>query len=216
MTVKPSGAARPGPAVGHHRGVAVPPIDPRPTPPPGPLKGRLLVAVPGMYDANFDRTVVLVLEHGEDGAVGLVLNRPSDTEAAVAVPGWDLVAAAPAVVFVGGPVVPAGALALGEVSDPEGAEGWTSVLGRVGLVDLARAAEGSPPDVERARLFAGHAGWSAGQLEGEIAAGGWFVVDGEPDDAFASRPGELWRAVLARQHGRLAWFANCPPEPSVN
>jgi putative transcriptional regulator len=169
-----------------------------------------------MYDANFDRTVILVLEQGEEGAVGVVLNRPSDTEAGVAVPGWGLVAAPPAVVFVGGPVVPAGALALGEVSGADGAEGWTAVLGSVGVVDLGRAAAGAPPDVERARLFAGHAGWSPGQLEGEIAAGGWFVVDTEPGDVFASRPAELWRAVLARQPGRMAWFANCPPEPSVN
>ncbi|HUF84642.1 MAG TPA: YqgE/AlgH family protein [Acidimicrobiia bacterium] len=196
--------------------MAMPPDDPLVPPLVGPLKGRLLVAVPGMYDANFDRTVVLVLEHGEDGAVGIVLNRPSDTEAGAAVPGWGLVAAPPAVVFVGGPVVPAGALALGEVADPDGAEGWTAVLGSVGLVDLGRAVEGAPPDVERARLFAGHAGWSPGQLEGEITAGGWFVVDAEPDDAFASQPAELWRAVLARQRGRLAWFANCPPDPSSN
>jgi putative transcriptional regulator len=196
--------------------VAVPPTGPLVPPVTGPLKGRLLVAVPGMYDANFDRAVVLVLEHGAEGSLGVVLNRPSDTEAGVAVPGWGLVTAPPAVVFVGGPVIPAGALALGEVSDPEGAEGWTSVLGPVGLIDLGRAADRAPPDVERARLFAGHAGWSAGQLEGEIAAGGWFVVDAEPDDAFAPRPAELWRAVLARQRGRLAWFANCPPEPSVN
>jgi putative transcriptional regulator len=94
--------------------------------------------------------------------------------------------------------------------------GWTAVLGPVGLIDLGRAVEGGAPDVERARLFAGHAGWSAGQLEGEIEAGGWFVVDAEPGDVFTSRPAELWRAVLARQRGRLAWFANCPPEPSVN
>ncbi|MBA2327075.1 MAG: YqgE/AlgH family protein [Actinobacteria bacterium] len=200
----------------HHRGVAIPPDEPLIRPATGPLTGRLLVAVPGMYDANFDRTVVLVLEHGDEGAVGIVLNQPSDTETGAAVPGWGAVAAPPAVVFVGGPVLPAGALALGQVSDPSAAEGWTAVLGPVGLVDLGRATDGAPPDVERARLFAGHAGWSPGQLEGEIAAGGWFVVDAEPGDAFASRPAGLWRAVLARQRGRLAWFANCPPDPSAN
>jgi putative transcriptional regulator len=202
--------------LGHHQPVAIPPSDPLPAPPGGSLKGRLLVAVPGMYDANFDRTVVLVLEHGEDGAVGVVLNRPSDAEVSAAVPGWGAVAAPPAVVFVGGPVVPQGALALGEVSDPDVAEGWTAVLGSVGLVDLGRAVESAPPGVERARLFAGHAGWGPGQLEGEISAGGWFVVDAEPGDAFAPRPAELWRVVLARQRGRLAWFANCPPDPSSN
>lgn len=196
--------------------MAIPPDEPLVPPVTATLTGRLLVAVPGMYDANFDGTVVLVLEQGEDGAVGLVLNRPSDTETGAAVPGWGTVAAPPAVVFVGGPVIPQGALALGQVSDPAAAEGWTAVLGSVGLVDLGRAVDGAPADVERARLFAGHAGWSAGQLEGEVAAGGWLVVDAEPEDAFASRPAELWRAVLTRQRGRLAWFANCPPDPSTN
>jgi putative transcriptional regulator len=179
------------------------------------LKGRLLVAVPGMYDPNFDRTVVLLLEHTEDGALGVVLNRPSETGVEQALPGWEPVAATPPVVFVGGPVSPTGALALGTViGDP--VEGWTPVLGPVGLLDLGQAPAGAAPDVARARLFAGHAGWTAGQLEGEIAAGGWFVVDAEPDDALFADPDRLWPAVLARQPGRLAWFANCPTDPRVN
>ena len=107
------------------------------------LTGRLLVAVPGMYDANFDRTVVLVLEHSEDGAVGLVLNRPSATTVADALPGLADVAAAPAVVFVGGPVVPEGALALSEVAAGEEVDGWRSVLGQIGLLDLNRAEPGA-------------------------------------------------------------------------
>jgi putative transcriptional regulator len=190
-----------------------------------PLTGRLLVAVPGMYDANFDRTVVLVLEHTEDGAVGVVLNRPSETTVTDALPVLAEVAAAPAVVFVGGPVVPEGALALSEVAAGEEVEGWRSVLGEIGLLDLSRASTDEPAasivgaiasGVRRARLFAGHAGWAAGQLEGEIAANGWFVVDSHADDAFASDPARLWRAVMARQPGRLAWFANCPPDPTVN
>lgn len=179
------------------------------------MKGRLLVAVPGMYDPNFDRTVVLLLEHGDDGALGVVLNRPSETTVGEALPAWEPVAAAPAVVFVGGPVAPAGALALGTVAGHD-ADIWTPVLGPVGLLDLSRSPDGVAPEVARARLFAGHAGWSEGQLEREIAAGGWFVVDAEPDDAFATDPEGLWPAVLARQRGRLAWFANCPPDPRVN
>lgn len=178
------------------------------------MKGRLLVAVPGMSDPNFARTVVLLLEHGDDGALGVVLNRPSDTMVGEALPGWETVAAAPAVVFVGGPVAPTGALALGTAAG-EGA-GWTSLLGPVGLLDLSRAPEGAVPDVAQARLFAGHAGWSPGQLEDEVAAGGWFVLDAEPADALATDPDGLWSTVLARQPGRLAWFANCPPDPRVN
>ncbi|MGH8986517.1 MAG: YqgE/AlgH family protein [Acidimicrobiia bacterium] len=179
------------------------------------MKGRLLVAVPGMYDPNFDRTVVLLLEHTEDGALGVVLNRPSETGVEEALPGWEPVAAAPPVVFVGGPVAPTGALALGTVTGDD-AEGWTPVLGPVGLLDLSQSAVGASFGVAQARLFAGHAGWTAGQLEGEIDAGGWFVVDAEPDDALFPDPEHLWPSVLARQPGRLAWFANCPADPRAN
>lgn len=180
------------------------------------MKGRLLVAVPGMYDPNFDRTVVLLLEHTEDGALGVVLNRPSETGVEEALPGWEPVAATPPVVFVGGPVAPTGALALGTVTG-EPTEGWTPVLGSVGLLDLGQSPTSTAgTEVAQARLFAGHAGWTAGQLEGEIAGGGWFVVDAEPDDALASDPEQLWPSVLARQPGRLAWFANCPADPRSN
>jgi putative transcriptional regulator len=178
------------------------------------MKGRLLVAVPGMYDPNFDRTVVLLLEHNADGALGVVLNRPSETGVEEALPAWEPVAAEPAVVFVGGPVAPTGALALGTVR--AAAEGWAPLLGPVGLLDLGQAPTGAAPEVASARLFAGHAGWAAGQLEGEIAAGGWFVLDAEPDDPLVADPEQLWPAVLARQPGRLAWFANCPADPRVN
>jgi putative transcriptional regulator len=179
------------------------------------MKGRLLVAVPAMSDPNFSRTVVLLVEHGDEGALGVVLNRPSETSVEEALPGWESIAAAPGMVFVGGPVAPTGALALGTVADGD-SPGWTPVLGPVGLLDLSRSPEVPAVEIMQARLFAGHAGWSAGQLETEIAAGGWFVVDGEPDDALAADPAGLWSAVLGRQRGRLAWFARCPPDPRVN
>ena len=179
------------------------------------MKGRLLVAVPAMSDPNFARTVVLLLEHTDEGALGVVLNRPSDTTVGEALPGWESVAAAPAVVFVGGPVAPTGALALGTVRNGD-APGWAPVLGAVGLLDLGASPESAAPEITRARLFAGHAGWSPGQLETEVAAGGWFVVDAEPGDAFATDPEGLWSAVLGRQPGRLSWFARCPPDPRVN
>jgi len=180
------------------------------------LKGRLLVAAPGMLDPNFDRTVVLVLEHGVEGAVGVVLNRPSQTELGDPLPAWSDVAAPPAVVFTGGPVVPDGALALGRAGEGAEPDDWTPLFGRLGLVQLGDVAAGPSAGVEQLRVFAGHAGWTSGQLEAEVGAGGWIVVDFDPDDAFAADPVGLWRGVLARQPGRLAWFANCPPDPRVN
>jgi putative transcriptional regulator len=169
-----------------------------------------------MSDPNFDGTVVLVLDHTEDGAVGVVLNRPSETEVGDALPGWASTAAPPPVFYAGGPVAPTGAIALGRAGDGAEPDGWTAVLGRVGLVPIGDAGDPPAAGIDAVRIFAGHAGWIASQLEGEIDAGGWIVVDAEPDDAFTRDPPDLRRAVLARQRGRLAWFANCPPDPRVN
>lgn len=180
------------------------------------LKGRLLVASPSLGDPNFDRTVVLVLEHGEDGAVGVVLNRPSDTEVADPLPGWHRLAADPPVVFVGGPVSPDAAICLARSWPDERLEAYEPVVGPLGTLDLSIDPDDVSPALQAIRVFVGYAGWGAGQLEGEIAAGAWFVVDANPDDAMSGDPESLWRAVLRRQRGRLAMFANFPPNPAMN
>ncbi|MGH9034409.1 MAG: YqgE/AlgH family protein [Acidimicrobiia bacterium] len=178
-------------------------------------RGRLLVATPELGDPNFERTVVLLLEHTPEGAVGVVLNRPSGTlltEAGTDWGGWDAFAASPDVIFVGGPVARTAVIAVARTVDGK-TEGFQPVLGEdVGIVDLAL----EPHGVDAVRLFAGYAGWGGGQLEAEIAAGGWFVLDALPSDPLAVEPEELWRDVLRRQGGRLALFADCPPDPSLN
>lgn len=177
------------------------------------LRGRLLVATPTLYEPNFFRTVVLVLEHTEDGALGVVLNRPSETDVSEPLPAWAPIAVPPAVVFVGGPVQPGAAIGLGRGAG--GGHGWSPLFDRLGTVDLER----SPDDVsavQQLRIFAGYAGWGAGQLEGEVQADGWFVVDAQPDDPFSGQPNALWREVLRRQRGKLAMFANAPPHPALN
>lgn len=192
------------------------------------LKGRLLVANPAMPDPNFHRTVVLLLAHQDDGALGVVLNRPSELDVDSPLPRWQRLVAYPPVVFVGGPVAPGAAICLARVPDPppevglgdnlptEGLGGWMPLVGELGTLDL----EGDPDDlvvkVEAIRVFAGYAGWGPGQLEGEIDAGGWFVVPAEPADALDGDPEELWKRVLRRQGGRLALVAAYPNEPSLN
>jgi putative transcriptional regulator len=166
------------------------------------LTGKLLVALPLLVDPNFDRTVVLVLSHGEEGAIGVVLNRPSTTALDDALPHWSDVAADPAVVFVGGPVQPEMAIALGD-----GGDGVTTVD-----LDADPALVGG----HRVRVFAGYAGWSAGQLEDELAEGAWTVCDSVPGDAFRADADELWYAVLRRQSGDLARLAWLPDDVSVN
>lgn len=178
-------------------------------------RGRLLVATPELSDPNFERTVVLLLEHTPEGAVGVVLNRPSGaslSEAGADWNGWDAFAAPPEVVFVGGPVSRTAVIAVAGVTDGK-LDGFQPVLGDLlGIVDLSA----EPTGVGAVRLFAGYAGWGSGQLEGEIAAGGWFILDALASDPLSAEPEELWREVLRRQGGRLALFAACPVDPTLN
>jgi putative transcriptional regulator len=181
-----------------------------------PAKGRLLVATPPLVDENFDRTVVLLLEHGPEGALGVVLNRPSGTEVGEALPGWERLAADPPLVFVGGPVGDDAALAVGLARRAEEPAGWLPIVGRLGTIDLHREPLRLAPAIESVRVFAGYAGWGAGQLETEVEAGGWIVAEAEPGDAVTREPLDLWRAVLRRQAGTVAWLANFPDDVSVN
>jgi putative transcriptional regulator len=182
-----------------------------------PLAGKLLVASPKLVDPNFARSVVLMCRHGDDGALGLVLNRPID-EAPVSehLPPWQPYVASPAVVFLGGPVEPTAALALGRVRDGAGHGALTPVTSEVSLIDLNAEPAALQGQLDGVRVFVGYSGWSAGQLEAEITDGGWFVVSSRPEDAFTDDPDELWRRVLRRQGGRLAMFAFAPQDPRTN
>ncbi len=171
------------------------------------LRGRLLVAAPILHDPNFHRTVVLVAEHGEEGAMGLVLNRPTDTSVAEALP--ELVSlAGKDPVYVGGPVALESVLAIAELDDPDDAS--ELLFGTVGFVQ--------EPDVPvlRGRVYVGYAGWSAGQLEEELKEESWLVLPAEPDDLFSDDADGLWSAVLRRQGGSYALLALMPPDPSLN
>jgi putative transcriptional regulator len=179
------------------------------------LRGRLLVATPPLVDPHFDRTVVLLLEHGEDGALGIVLNRPSDTTLGDVLPEWRDHASPPAVVFVGGPVTPEAVIALARGNDAE-VEGWVDVLGDLGTVDVGRDPDDIAPHLAALRIFVGYAGWAPGQLDAELDQGAWFVVDMYPEDAFTNTPDRLWQLVLRRQRGRVAMFAHCPADASTN
>lgn len=175
-----------------------------------PLRGRLLVATPSLTDGNFAHAVVLVLEHHDEGAVGVVVNRPSEAALADTLPEWAPRASGPEVIFVGGPVQRDAMIALGRSADTDAGE--QLVLPGVAVVDLAED-PGRRSDIEAVRVFAGYSGWGAGQLETEIEAGGWFVVDALPDDVFAAHPEDLWRRVMRRQGGV---YTTIPRDPSHN
>lgn len=183
----------------------------------GSLQGKLLVAAPSLLDPNFTRTVVLMLAHGDQGAIGLVLNRPTVTAVASPLPGWDDLATAPAVVFVGGPVRE-GTICLAkvksEVSVPS--SGYLPLQGPLGTVDLEADPALVAPWMDRLRIFAGYAGWGEGQLESEMETGSWWALDATEDDIFCEEPSQLWKSVLRRQGGLLALASGYPPDPSLN
>ncbi len=187
--------------------------------PPGlpSYAGRLLVAVPPT-DPLFERTVVLVLDHDEAGALGVILNRPGELPVRDVLPAWADGVDLPPVLFLGGPVSPQGAVCLGAVaSGPEPAAlppGLRAVAGGVVLVDL----DGDPAllPLAHARIYAGYAGWSPGQLDAEVASGGWVVVDLLPGDPWVDAPGRLWRDVLRRQSGSLRFLSTHPGDTSLN
>lgn len=184
------------------------------------LTGRLLVASPELGDPSFSRTIVLLVEHDESGALGVVLNRPSTTDVGEILPDWHLYAAPPQVVFQGGPVGRDSALALASRTDGKGDEdeplGFRHVHAGIGLVDLDAPAELIAGEISAMRIFAGYAGWGSEQLEAEIDEGSWFVVDAEPGDLSSGDPERLWQQVLRRQPPRLAVVATFPDDPSLN
>lgn len=182
------------------------------------LEGRLLVALPPLNDGLFDRAVVLMVEHGEDGAMGLVLNEPTDTPIDEAVPEWAEFVADPRVVFLGGPVDRSIIFGLGRSSGAP-TDGWQPLDDSgtsLGVVDLSRDPVLVGVEVEQVRLFIGYAGWSPGQLEAEIEEGAWLAVDAEPDDPFVTDPASLWRTVARRQPGRERFLATYPDDPASN
>lgn len=182
--------------------------------PPGSMAGRLLIASTTLQDPNFARTVVLIGMHGPEGALGLVLNRPSTSTVAEAVPQLAEIVEDSEPLFVGGPVRSSSIVVIGEFTDPDAA--GVLVLGRIGLpgadVDPARLAEAT----SRVRIYAGYAGWGEGQLDAELEQGDWIEQDALPEDVFCAEPEGLWSAALARKGGRYALIARMPPDPSLN
>jgi putative transcriptional regulator len=184
-----------------------------------------LVASPKLGDPNFERCVILLLDHAEEGAIGVVLNRPTGIAVQEILEPWYAQAclAPPGVVFRGGPVSRDAVIGLARSSEAEldssrilEASRWRPVLDRLGTVDLSVSPEDQPLPLAGARLFSGYAGWSSGQLEEEIEEEAWYVVEGTGDDLLCADPDRLWHDVLWRQGGELAMIATYPPHPSVN
>jgi putative transcriptional regulator len=192
--------------------------------PPDSLTGFLLVATPRLSDPNFARCVLLVLDHGIHGALGVVLDRPGGLSVDQVLPQWRPLATAPSEVFTGGPVARNALIGLVRRRVPDTAQttapvGWRLLVNDdrpVGTVDLSADPGEMADGLEGARLFSGYAGWDSEQLEDEILEGSWYVVRAEARDPISADPEGLWRRVLRRQGGALAVISGYPPDPLLN
>jgi putative transcriptional regulator len=179
------------------------------------LKGQLLIASPSIHDPNFRRTVVYMTEHGDEGAMGLVLNRAAETTVGEAVPDLAWLADEDAVVHVGGPVSPQSVVVLAEFEVPE--QSALIVDDDLGFVPAEiEDAEALSEALGRRRVFAGHAGWGPGQLEAEMEEESWIVEPARREDVFTADPEELWSQVLRRKGQEYALLSTMPMDPSLN
>jgi putative transcriptional regulator len=177
-------------------------------------RGQLLIAGPTLLDPNFWRTVVLVIEHTDEGALGLVLNRPSETAVGEAVPQLEELVDPGEQLYIGGPVQPSSVIVLAEFEDPGDAA--LLAFDAVGVLGTGSTPEEPVAGVKVGRAFVGHAGWGPEQLDGELERGDWILEPARLADAFTAAPGELWAEVLTRKGGSYALVARMPPDPSLN
>ena len=178
------------------------------------LRGQLLLAGPALLDPNFARSVVLIGDHDEEGALGVILNRPLSVAVSDAAPPLAALVPADDSIFQGGPVQPQAAVILAEFERVEdaGLIAFDSIGFLMGEVD-----EEVTGRLRRARVFAGYAGWGPGQLEMELQEeGGWIVEPALPADPFTGEPGGLWSSILRRKGGKFAMLATMPLDPSTN
>lgn len=178
--------------------------------------GQILVATPQLGDPNFSRTVILVLDHDADGAIGVVINRPMELPLHAVLPHWADAVADPPMLFNGGPVSRESALAVGMSIGTGPAAGFQPLAGDYGLVDLDAEPGDVAGDLVGLRVFSGYAGWGDSQLMAEIDEGSWFVVAAAATDLITPEPETLWRAIWRRQPGELAFLATLPDDPSLN
>jgi putative transcriptional regulator len=177
------------------------------------LRGQLLIANGSLFDPNFRQAVVLVAEHADEGAVGVVLNRPARITVAEAAPAFVGLTAPTEPIYIGGPVEPDAAIVLAQAADP--VDLTSVVFGSIGL--LGDSPDGIPTsNITRTRVFAGYAGWGPGQLENELEESSWITEDAQPSDVFTETPEVLWGQILRRKGGPFAMLATMPFDPSHN
>ncbi|MBL89133.1 MAG: hypothetical protein CL517_02515 [Actinobacteria bacterium] len=178
------------------------------------FRGKLLLATPELMDSNFHRSVVLVIEHNNDGAIGVVLNRQTEITSTEVLPKWVFSSSSDSLLFWGGPVQQESLLALGLLNQDSAAL-QNNLLNRITVIDLNQEIIDSELFTS-ARLYSGYSGWSPGQLNAEISSGGWIVAEANDNDPFVDQPTDLWSEVLERQEGFISRLAQYPDDPRMN
>lgn len=167
--------------------------------PGDPAKGKLLVARRGLLDPNFAETVILLLDYDEEGAMGLVINLPTELRVATVLPEVGGLAERDDRVYVGGPVAVSQMLLL--VRSEEAPEDSLHVFADVYLSTSRALLErlgGEGRDAIAFRVFAGHSGWAPGQLDAEIGRGDWHVLPADAEVVFDDDTDVLWRDLIEK------------------
>lgn len=178
--------------------------------------GKLLIATPAIGDGNFEQSVIMMLHHDGDGALGVIINEPTELAVAELLPRWADLTCDPAVIFSGGPVQKDGFIGVGRRVGEPGEGALVVPDSDLMTIDLDSDPVLAVAQVDRLRLFRGYSGWAPHQLDTELAAGAWFTVETKPDDMWSAEPSTLYEQVLLRQQGDLRWFANAPLDPTQN
>lgn len=177
------------------------------------VRGQLLIASPAIADPNFKRSVILIGHHDAGGALGVVLNRPAGTTVQDAAPPVaEMIGDGE--LHVGGPVMPEAVVIVAEFERPEDAA--ILAFENVGVLATDTPAEEVDEKTVRVRAFAGHAGWSAGQLDAELAEDDWIIAPADADTVFDEETEDLWSRVLADMGGSYELLSRMPEDPSVN
>ncbi|MEZ0053744.1 putative transcriptional regulator [Mycobacterium sp. MAA66] len=181
--------------------------------------GTVLLANTDLLEPTFRRSVIYIVEHNQDGTLGVVLNRSSETAVYNVLPQWAKLAAKPKTMFIGGPVKRDSALCLAALRvgvDAGEVPGLRHVQGRIAMVDLDADPELIEHAVEGVRIYAGYSGWSLGQLDGEIERDDWIVLSGLPADVLVEPRVDLWARVLRRQPLPMSLLATHPIDVNRN
>lgn len=181
-----------------------------------PRAGQLLISRDPGDGSYFDRSVVLLLDHDDEGSIGVCLHQPITRRLPETLEQLRPLLTPPADPFEGGPVNEDAVVGLAQLRSPGSRPlGWSPLFDDIGTVELGNRAEDIDGHFSHLRLFVGLSGWGPGQLVSELLRGSWFRTRATPEEIFAT-PDRLWQRVLRRCGGEWGLWSTWTPEPGLN